>query len=110
VIDELASEELVKVEGSLTIERVSEVRAALLAGLTQVGPLRCDLSAVDRCDTAGIQLLCSAMATAALACRSLTVVAASSAVLAAASRIGVPGSAIGYGVADAPEEQVWENV
>jgi ABC-type transporter Mla MlaB component len=94
VFDDHAGEDL-KIEGALTLECVSDVRARLLAELTRPGELRCDLSAVDRCDTAGVQLLCSAVATATLAGRSL-VVTPSAAVLAAAARIGVDQAAIGH--------------
>jgi len=55
---------VLKLSGSLDIYAVEAARAALLEHLDHGAPLHLDLSAVQSCDTAGIQLLCSAQKTA----------------------------------------------
>jgi len=50
---------LVKVQGDLHISEVEDLRQALLTELSLGAALELDLSAVDRCDTASLQMLCS---------------------------------------------------
>ncbi len=55
---------LVSVEGAFTIYEAPELREALLRAFENHAEVLLDLSGVTECDTAGIQLLCSARTTA----------------------------------------------
>lgn len=49
-----------RLEGPLTIYTVEAIRAQMVERLPQPDGLTLDLGAVDSCDCAGLQLLCSA--------------------------------------------------
>lgn len=49
-----------RLEGALTIYTVETLRTQMIERLSKPGGLNLDLSAVDSCDCAGLQLLCSA--------------------------------------------------
>ena len=52
------------ISGNLSIETAEELRAAMLDPLAAASDISLDLSAVEACDTAALQLLCSACKTA----------------------------------------------
>lgn len=49
-----------RLEGELTIYNVESWRARIMERLSQPGDVTIDLSGVEKCDCAGLQLLCSA--------------------------------------------------
>jgi ABC-type transporter Mla MlaB component len=91
----LAPDSRLEIAGPLTVETVSAVKARLEAAIAGRFGGSCDLGAVGPCDTAGVQLLCSAVATAARMGVPFRVATASAAVIEAAVRIGVSHEAIG---------------
>ncbi len=54
----------IRIEGEMTIYEAAELRAIFLQGFDETNGLILDLNAVTECDTAGIQLMCSAHKTA----------------------------------------------
>jgi len=54
-----------RIEGDMTIYRAAELRELLVEALQDPQPLALDLSGVTECDSAGLQLLLAAHATAA---------------------------------------------
>jgi anti-anti-sigma factor len=54
---------VVRIQGALSIGEVAEMREALCHSLSEKSNLVLDLSAVESCDTAALQLLCSARKT-----------------------------------------------
>lgn len=54
----------IKIDGELTVYEAAEFRDALLESIISADTLQIDLSGVSECDTAGIQILCSARVTA----------------------------------------------
>jgi len=69
-----------RLEGELSIYRAEEIRQALLAALAADGDVGIDLTDVSEVDTAGVQLLLAARASAATAGKTLRVTAMSPAV------------------------------
>lgn len=102
---QIASDEngsVLRIQGTLSIGETAELREALCHALAETPSLVVDLSAVDGCDTAGLQLLCSARKTADSA-RRVRLVGLSGAIAEMAAALGldpgeltaeeVPGSA-----------------
>jgi anti-sigma B factor antagonist len=85
---------ILKVTGPMTIYEAGDLRKAFLEGFEEPGGLILDLAAVVECDTAGIQLLCSARATAETENRPFRIEAASDAVRDALAAVGLSLSAI----------------
>jgi anti-anti-sigma regulatory factor len=90
------SKTCVRLRGQLTAGGLGEAQAALVESFARPGDACCDIGAIDACDTAGLQLLLSAAATARVQSRRLRIHGASSAVFDAVSRIGLDVSAIGW--------------
>ncbi len=79
----------VKIKGAMSIEEAAELGKALLESITENSGLELDLSEVDDCDTAGIQLLCSAGKTARASKKTFSVTACSDYVKYEAESIGL---------------------
>ena len=79
----------IALSGSLTIYTAEEIRARLASALATGGGLELDLGALAECDTAGIQLLCSASATAAAAGVPFSVLNRPACVASACDAIGI---------------------
>jgi anti-anti-sigma factor len=79
---------VVRIEGTLGIGEVAELRETLCHALAQTSNLVLDLSAVDSCDTAALQLLYSAHKTADSA-RHRQFAGLSGAIAAAAAALGL---------------------
>jgi len=73
------------VAGELTIQTVDEIHKLLTDSIRRTPNLLVDFSAVDACDTAGLQLICSLGAQAGA-----QIAALSPAIESAASDIGLP--------------------
>jgi anti-anti-sigma regulatory factor len=74
---------------SLTLYTAEEVRVRLMDLLQLPGDLVLDLSQVEKCDCAGLQLLCSAQKSAVMSGRHIRIIYCSQAILAAAEAIGL---------------------
>ncbi len=81
-----------KIEGPMSIYEVTDLREAMLEHFRETGGFVLDLAAVDACDTAGVQLLCSARVSARRKDRPFKVLAASDAVIDAIRGIGLSPS------------------
>jgi len=79
-----------KLSGRLQISVANELRGALLEFTGSSPTPRVDLSGVTECDTAGLQLLCSAGRTAESGSKPLELVGISPAVCSAAEALGLP--------------------
>lgn len=77
------------VESALTVYTVENLRSQLLEKLAQSDLLCLDLSQVDTCDCAGLQLLCSARKSAQAQDKGYNLVNCSQAVLDLAQAIGL---------------------
>lgn len=75
--------------GALDIITAEEVRTSLLAHLEHHDRLSLDLSKIESCDTAGVQLLLAAQRSAEAACKPFTVVAATDAFTTACTALGI---------------------
>ncbi len=80
---------IVKIKGAMSVEEAAELGRALLEGITENSGLEIDLSEVDDCDTAGIQLLCSTGKTARESKKDFSITACSDQVKDVADRIGL---------------------
>ncbi|MFP4033156.1 MAG: STAS domain-containing protein [Desulfococcaceae bacterium] len=85
---------VLKVAGSMTIYEAGDLRAAFLEEFAANGGLVLDLEAVSECDTAGVQLLCSARVTAETETRTFRIEAVSSAVQDALAAAGLTLKAV----------------
>ena len=83
------SESLLKIEGTLDIGCAEELRQALQDLLARASAPMLDLSQVDACDTAAIQLLLAARISAAQSGRQLELTATSPALDAAGATLGL---------------------
>jgi len=81
-----------KIEGSLSVYEVAELREKILAYLEKNKDMILDLEEVTECDTAGIQLLYSARKIAEEEGKTFTVTSASDPVFEAITRIGLVSS------------------
>ncbi len=68
---------LLKIDGPMTVNETASIRDELIECLVTYNGLILDLDAVSECDTAGIQLLCSARLTAKETGKSFSVTSAS---------------------------------
>ena len=84
-----AAAEPARIEGPLTVCTAETLRPRLLEGITTPTGMRLDLSAVDACDCAGLQLLVATRKSALAAGRSLQFTNLSAAILNAAQDIGL---------------------
>jgi anti-anti-sigma regulatory factor len=82
-------DEVHRLVGSLRLAGVAAAAAALLALLAQGRALRLDLAAIDECDTAGVQLLLMARASARARGTRFAAVGHSAALHAALARVGI---------------------
>lgn len=80
---------LVKAKGPFTIYEAAEIRDAMLAAFDGPEGLILDLGDVTECDTAGVQLLCSARVTARKTGKIFNVLAVSDAVTQAMEGVGL---------------------
>lgn len=78
-----------QVSGALDIYEADSARNTLLSHLGREAALHLDLSAVDRCDAAGVQLLSAARRTAAALGKRFEVSAWSPAVTACLAQLGM---------------------
>jgi anti-anti-sigma factor len=81
-------------EGALQIAAVAELRDALRESLAESGELTLDLTGVDGCDAAGVQLLLAVRRSAAQASKRLRLVGLEGGVAAAAAALGLPAEAL----------------
>jgi anti-anti-sigma factor len=79
----------VQVRGELHISEAQELRSALIGELAAVSRLVLDLSEVDSCDTASLQLLCSLQKSAQCDGKELRLLAPSAAIHNATSVLGL---------------------
>ena len=80
---------VLEIRGDLHISDAEVLRNALLGELTTSFPVAIDLSAVDSCDTASLQLLCSLVKSAERDGRNLIISTPSSAVREASATLGL---------------------
>ena len=80
---------LLKLEGALHISTADELRNVLAEVLARAPELALDLSEVDACDTAALQLLCSARRSAAQLNKQLRLTAISDTVAEAGVALGL---------------------
>jgi anti-anti-sigma factor len=78
-----------EITGVLNVCDVAEIREELIACLTARSRLVLDLKGVCDCDTAGVQLLCSAHKSAAALGKEWVIVSTPTAVRDAAARVGL---------------------
>jgi len=83
-------EVLVKVEGELTIQSAAQWRQCFASSLEGAAAVAVDLGAIEDCDTAGLQLLCSFRKTAASMGLAYRIEVPSAAVESAAAAAGLP--------------------
>jgi anti-anti-sigma factor len=91
---------IVRCEGNLDIRSVEELRTLLSEWFVRNGQLTLDLSAVESCDTAGLQLLYSARQQIASHRKQMAIQAPSAVVEQTALALGIPLEALGLGVSD----------
>ena len=80
---------LLKLSGEITIYDVSSLKEELLVCLRENNGLDIDFSAVEGCDTAAFQLLCSAVKTARMENKTFKITGDSDALREAAGRVGL---------------------
>lgn len=79
-----------RVQGDLHINEVEELRSALIRALAAATPaLVLELSGVDNCDTASLQLLCSLQKSAEKSGKELRITAPSAAIREASATLGL---------------------
>ena len=79
-----------KLSGELTIRRADELHRLFVEAAGQEGGLVLDLSGVEQCDAAGLQLICALRKTLAGRGSSLRVSAIPAAVQLTATALGMP--------------------
>jgi len=89
----------IKVRGAMTIYEASALRKELLECLEDHDSLVLDLEEVSNCDTAGVQVICSAIKTVTDAGKTFSVRAVSAEVVQAAFRAGLDANK-GFGPAN----------
>jgi anti-anti-sigma factor len=89
---------VLRCEGYLDIRSVEELRSLLSECFGRNPQLMLDLSAVEGCDTAGVQLLYSACKQASQCGQELELHAVSAAIQNTALMLGIPLEALGAGV------------
>jgi len=88
-ITELEPDAVLKISGAIDIGGADELCAALAAYAMREPPLTLDLSGVDGCDTAALQLFCSLRKTALDANKALRIGALSTAIVEASAAVGL---------------------
>jgi len=81
--------ETLKLSGTLDINAADALRDTLAQHVQQRSALTLDLSEVDGCDVAGLQLLCSARKSTEAACQAFEVTTVSQAVIDAFAALGL---------------------
>ena len=87
---------LLKIAGELRIGSVADAKTAILASLADSSELQLDLSEVDQCDTAGIQLLLMTCASARARGKRFVTLGHTAALQAALTRAGIPVELLAY--------------
>ncbi len=87
---------LLKIAGELRIGSVADAKPAILASLGDSSEVQLDLSEVDQCDTAGIQLLLMACASARASGKSFTTLGHTATLQTALTRTGIPIELLAY--------------
>jgi anti-sigma B factor antagonist len=87
---------LLKIAGELRIASVADAKPAILASLADSSEIQLDLSEVDQCDTAGIQLLLMACASARASGKSFATLGHTAALQTALTRAGIPAELLAY--------------
>lgn len=107
-IDPGANSTALKLEGALNISSAEVLQEVMGRYAGQASHLRLDLSEIEACDAAGLQLLCSLRSSAAASGKSLRIVAVSEpfTVLARALGVSVESLEIAAGMADSREAPV----
>jgi anti-anti-sigma factor len=78
-----------EITGTLNVSEVADIRDEIIVCLSARNKIVLDLNGVVDCDSAGVQLLCSAQKTAASQGKELTVVRAPAVVRESAARVGL---------------------
>jgi anti-anti-sigma factor len=81
---------IIGIVGDLRIATVADAKAKLVAALAECGDMLIDLSAVDQCDTAGIQLLLMTCASARAKGKGFVTTGHTAAFRGALDRAGIP--------------------
>lgn len=89
---------VLKIGGNLSIETTEELRAALLDLLAAASDISVDLSGVEACDTAALQVLCSSGKTAVGRGKKLGFLGMPDAVVQTALELGLPAGGADRGV------------
>jgi anti-anti-sigma factor len=79
---------VLKISGTLDIDAANSLREALLDCFVQQHDIAADLSDVDGCDAAGLQVLLAGRKDAVLVGKAFRIIAASSAVMETAAALG----------------------
>ena len=87
---------IVKIEGDLLIGCVAQAKPTIVAAFAASDRVLLDLSNLAECDTAGIQLLLMARASARSQRKSLSVTAHSKSFQSTLERIGIPADVFEY--------------
>ncbi|MGA7713054.1 MAG: STAS domain-containing protein [Rhizomicrobium sp.] len=87
---------IVKIEGDLLIGCVAQAKPKIVAALAAGDKVLLDLGNLGECDTAGIQLLLMARASARSQSKSLFVTANSTSFLTTLERVGIPADVFEY--------------
>jgi anti-anti-sigma factor len=88
-ITQSAEGKVVHVAGELSLYTAHDLRDALATALARESALSVDLSGIETCDTAAIQVLCSAVMTAASAGKEIGITGAPAAVVDVSQSLGV---------------------
>ena len=89
---------VLKISGTLSIETAEELRAALLDIVGGAPNTTLDLSAVDACDTAALQVFCSARKTAQGRGQNLEFVGIPDCLVRTALELGLPAGGAQRGI------------
>ena len=89
---------VLKIGGNLSIETTEELRAALLDLLAAASDISVDLSGVEACDTAALQVLCYSGKTAVGRGKKLGFLGMPDAVVQTALELGLPAGGADRGV------------
>ncbi len=95
-----------RIRGPLTINSVEQLQAALALYASQNSSLELDLSNVDSCDAAGLQLLYSLRKSAADLGKQLSICAVSEPVTTLATALGLPIDSLALAAARAEETEL----
>jgi len=90
----LGKTKLIMIDGAITIYEVSELQVELLEYLKKDKNILLDLSKVESCDSAGVQLICSFVKEVELQGGTIVLEAYSDAVLNICNKIGIDIAAL----------------